>query len=271
MKKKIRQMEGIAAECRARLLEMIVGAGGGHTGGSLSAVDILVSLYFGIMNIDPKNPEDPDRDRFIMSKGHSVEALYAVLSKRGFFGDELLDSYGRFKSPLAGHPVNKIPGVELNSGALGHGLSVGAGLALAAKRSDKSFHTYVLMGDGEHGEGSIMEAAATAGHYHLDNLTAIVDRNRLQISGPTEKVMSIENLAMKYEACGWSVISCEGNNIQNLLNTFKLVQFDGEKPTLVIASTVKGKGVSFMENQAGWHHRVPSIEELEKARAELNQ
>lgn len=259
-----------ATEARKRLLQMIFNAKAGHTGGSLSSVDILTALYFDIMNIRPEHPEYPDRDRFIMSKGHSVEALYAVLSRRGFFDDNVLDTYGEKGSILAGHPTRKVPGVELNSGALGHGLSVGVGLALAAIRSGFPWRTYVLMGDGEHGEGSIMEAAAAAGHYRLDNLIAIIDRNKLQISGATEEVMAIDDLAMKYTACGWKVGECDGNNVEDLITTIRNTPFEPGRPSLVIAHTVKGKGVSFMENKANWHHKVPSEQELELALIELD-
>jgi transketolase len=236
----------------------------------MSSVDILVALYFDVMNIDPGNPEMKGRDRFIMSKGHSVESYHAVLSKRGFFSEEVLDSYGDFNSILAGHPTRKVPGIGVNSGALGHGLSVGVGMALAAIRSGTGYKTFVLMGDGEHGEGSIMEAAAAAGHYRLDNLVAIIDRNRLQISGKTEDVMSIENLEAKYQACGWSVRSSNGHDIEELTAKLKETPFKKGKPSFLIAHTVKGKGVSFMENIAAWHHKVPSTEELLKALDELN-
>ena len=194
MKKGVRGLEKLARAIRATVLKNIVGAGGGHTGGSLSSVDILVALYFHTLRIDPRQPDWAERDRFILSKGHSVESYHAVLAERGFFDKEVLDSYGKFGSILAGHPTRKVPGIEINSGALGHGLSVGVGLALAAKRSGAGYTTYVLTGDGEHGEGSLMEAAAAAGHYRLDNLVCIVDRNGLQISGPTEEVMAIEHL-----------------------------------------------------------------------------
>ncbi len=266
----MKELDVIAIEVRKKLLQNIVKAGGGHTGGSMSSVDILVALYFDVMNIDPGNPEMKGRDRFIMSKGHSVESYHAVLSKRGFFSEEILDSYGDFNSILAGHPTRKVSGIEVNSGALGHGLSVGVGMALAAKRSGTACRTFVLMGDGEHGEGSIMEAAATAGHYRLDNLVAIIDRNGLQISGKTEDVMSIEDLEAKYQACGWSVNSCNGHNIDELMANLKETPFEKGKPSFLIAHTTKGKGVSFMENKASWHHKVPSEEELVMAMKELN-
>ena len=266
----MKELELIAIEIRKKLLQTIVKAGGGHTGGSMSSVDILVALYFDVMNIDPGNPEIKGRDRFIMSKGHSVESYHAVLSQRGFFSEEVLDSYGDFNSILAGHPTRKVPGIEVNSGALGHGLSVGVGMALAAKHSGTGCKTFVLMGDGEHGEGSIMEAAAAAGHYKLDNLVAIIDRNRLQISGKTEDVMCIENLEAKYQACGWSVRSCDGHDMDELTSVLRKTPFEKGKPSFLIAHTVKGKGVSFMEDKAAWHHKVPSTEEMLQAMEELN-
>ncbi len=269
MKNEARGLEEVAREIRATVLKNIAGAGGGHTGGSLSSVDILVALYFDILKIDPRRPDWEERDRFILSKGHSVESYHAVLAERGFFGKEVLDSYGRFGSLLAGHPTRKVPGIEINSGALGHGLSVGVGLALAAKRSGAGYCTYVLTGDGEHGEGSLMEAAAAAGHYQLDNLVCIVDRNGLQISGPTEEVMAIENLEDKYRACGWRVRTCQGNDMRDLLKVLRTIPFETGRPSLIIALTTKGKGVSFMENRAGWHHKVPNREELNQALEEL--
>jgi transketolase len=267
----MKELEQIAIEVRKKLLQNIVKAGGGHTGGSLSSVDILVALYFDVMNIDPENPEMKGRDRFIMSKGHSVESYHAVLSKRGFFSEDVLDTYGEFNSILAGHPTRKVPGIEVNSGALGHGLSVGVGMALAAKRSGTKCKAFVLMGDGEHGEGSIMEAAAAAGHYQLDNLVAIIDRNGLQISGKTEEVLAIENLEAKYRACGWSVRSCNGHDLRELTSKLEDAPFEPGKPSFLIAHTVKGKGVSFIEDQAVWHHKVPSQDQLQQAMDELNQ
>lgn len=267
----VKELEKRAVMIRKRIVEIIHNATGGHIGGSLSSVDILVALHFGIMNIDPENPEMEGRDRFIMSKGHSVEGYYSTLESRGFIMAELLDTYGKYNSLLAGHPTRKVPGIELNSGALGHGLSVGAGLALASKRSGENFRTYVLMGDGEHGEGSIMEAAAAAGHYKLNNLVAIIDRNHLQISGRTEDVMEIDDLEGKYRACGWSVMNCDGHNMKALLECFRNAIIQTEKPTCIIAHTVKGKGVSFMEDKAAWHHKTPTNEQLELAFAELNR
>jgi transketolase len=266
----VKELVKIAVLVRRRTVEVVGKASGGHIGGSLSSVDILVALHFAIMNIDPENPEMKGRDRFIMSKGHSVESYYSTLESRGFITSEILDTYGQFNSILAGHPTRKVPGIELNSGALGHGLSVGVGLAIAAKRLGQSYMTYVLMGDGEQGEGSILEAAASAGHYNLSNLVAIIDRNNLQISGRTEEVCAVEDLEGKYQACGWSVVSCNGHDMNELLHVLKSVKLS-EKPTLVIAHTVKGKGVSFMENNVGWHHKVPTKEQLEQAFSELDK
>jgi transketolase len=266
----VKELVRVAVLVRRKTVEVVGKASGGHIGGSLSSVDILVALHFAILNINPKSPEMKGRDRFIMSKGHSVESYYSTLESRGFITSELLDTYGQFNSLLAGHPTRKVPGIELNSGALGHGLSIGVGLALAANRSGESYMTYVLMGDGEHGEGSIMEAAASAGHYKLNNLVGIIDRNQLQISGRTEEVCAVDDLEGKYRACGWNVVYCNGHDMGELLHVLKNAKLS-EKPTLVIAHTIKGKGVSFMENNAGWHHKVPTKEQLEQAFAELDK
>lgn len=258
-----------ATHVRKRILEIIYRAKGGHTGGSLSSVDILTSLYFSILKVDPAQPKLKNRDRFILSKGHSVEALYCILAEAGFIPDELLDSYGKFQSILAGHPTVKIPGIEVCSGALGHGLSVGVGMALAAKMENEGSRVYVLMGDGEQGEGSIYEAAMSAGHYKLDNLVAIIDRNKLQISGNTEDVMAIDPIRERWESLGWKTLECDGHNIGQLNSIFRSIPILEGKPHLVIAHTIKGKGVSFMENQAKWHHGVPNAEQFALAIKEL--
>jgi len=262
-------LEKLAVEARKRTIEVIYSAGRGHMGGSLSSIDILVNLYFSVLNIDPYDFHKQERDRFILSKGHSVEAYYVVLAMRGFINDNLLKKYGNFNSPLAGHPINKIPGIEINSGSLGHGLSVGVGMAIAAKNDDLPYKVFVLMGDGEHGEGSIMEAVTAASHYKLDNLIAIVDKNKFQLTGPTEEVMAIGDLAKKYESYGWSVLTCNGNKMSDLSNTFSSLPYRKDMPTVIIANTIKGKGVSFMENQAKWHHKVPDKQELTIAMLEL--
>lgn len=260
-----------AASIRKRLLQMIYDAGGGHTGGSLSSVEILVALYFDVLRVDPVNPEMLERDRFILSKGHSVESYYCVLAEAGFFPEEWLSTYGKFNSPLAGHPVNKIPGIELNSGSLGHGLSAGVGMALAARMDKRNSRIFVLMGDGEQAEGSVFEAAMSAWNFKLDNLVGIIDRNRLQISGDTEKIMRLDSLPDRYRSLGWEVREINGNDLKDLLKTLHAVPFQEGHPSLVIANTTKGRGVSFIEDRPEWHHRVPSREELEQALKELEQ
>jgi transketolase len=268
---KILSLQQKAICIRKRTLQMIFEAKHGHTGGSLSCVDILVALYFCILRYNPANPKDPDRDRFIMSKGHSVESYYCILSEAGFFPGEILNTYGKFNSPLAGHPVASVPGVELNSGSLGHGLSVGVGMALAGKMDNKNYKVWVLMGDGEQDEGSVLEAAMAARHYKLDNLIAIIDRNRMQISGNTEDIMKLDSLTERYNTFGWHTEETDGNNINALINIFRRLPVAAEKPHLVIANTIKGKGISFIENQAVWHHKVPTNEQLEEAIRQLDE
>jgi transketolase len=266
----ITALKAKAAQIRIDLLRMIHGAKTGHTGGSLSNTDILTALYYRVMKIDPKRPQWEDRDRFIASKGHSVESLWCILADLGFFPKEELKTYSQFGTRLIGHPNNKVPGVEMNTGALGHGLSISVGMALAAKRDGKAYRVFCLMGDGEQAEGSIWEAAMAGSHYKLDNLIGIIDRNRLQISGSTEDVMSLEPLAEKWAAFGWHVVSIDGNDIEALVKAFEAVPEVPGQPTLVMANTVKGKGVSFAENVAHWHHHVPNDEQLAQALAELS-
>lgn len=265
-----KNLQRVAAETRKKLLQIIFGAGGGHTGGSLSSVDILVSLFFHTMRYDPANAEDPDRDRFILSKGHSVEGFYCVLARAGFFPETELSTYGKFGSRLYGHPTMKVPGVEVPTGALGHGLSVGVGMAIAGKRDDADYRVFVLMGDGEQAEGSVWEAAMAASHYRLDNLVGIIDYNKLQISGDVDTVMRISSLRDRWESFGWHIEEVDGNDVQELTALFDRVPLEPQRPTLVIAHTVKGKGVSFMENNASWHHHVPTDKELDQALAELD-
>ena len=266
----LKQLKKKAAQIRMDLLEMIYRAGGGHAGGSLSSVDILVTLYYSIMKLDPKHPERADRDRFILSKGHSVEGYYAILSDLGFFPREERTSYRKFRSGLIGHPSNHLPSIDVNTGSLGHGLSIGAGMALAGKMDQKDYHVYVLMGDGEQAEGSVWEAAMAASHYQLDHLTGIIDRNGLQISGDTEQVMALESLKGKWTSFGWEVVEvADGNNMEELLTAFRRVLSGDHRPHLVIANTIKGKGVSFMENQPQWHHKVPTESEMKQVRKEL--
>jgi transketolase len=256
---------------RKTILEIIHHANAGHTGGSLSCVDILNVLYNHVMRVSPDTFNDPDRDHYIQSKGHSVEALYTVLADRGFFPADELWTLNQYQSHFVGHPTRKVPGVEQNTGALGHGLSVAVGLALAAKKDGRTYRVYTLLGDGELTEGSSWEASMSAAHYRLDNLIVIVDRNGLQITGPTESVMALESLMDKFTAFGYAVRTCDGNDIGDLLQTFEAVPFEPGKPNLVLATTVKGKGVSFIENALSWHHRVPTDDELAQALAELDQ
>ena len=260
-----------SVQYRKTVLQIIYNAGAGHTGGSLSCIDILNVLYSRVMNVSPENFDDPDRDRYVQSKGHSVEALYTVLADRGFFPAEELYTLERFQSNLIGHPTRKVNGIEQNTGALGHGLSVSVGIALAGKKDGRSYRVYSLLGDGELTEGSNWEASMAAAHFRLDNLVVIVDRNGLQITGPTEKVMALEPLAAKFQAFGYAVRHCDGNDIGDLLRIFQQIPFESGKPSLIIAHTVKGKGVSYIENDVKWHHRVPTDEELALALRELDE
>ncbi len=259
-----------AYELRSFALDLVYGAKTGHIGGDFSEAEIITALYFSELNVDPKDPESPERDYFILSKGHSIETLYAALSKKGFLdGEDVQARYSRFGSPYIGHPNNKLPGIEMNSGSLGHGLPVSIGIAKALQMDGKTNRVYVLMGDGELAEGSVWEGAMAASHYKLDNLCAMVDRNRLQISGSTEDVMHHDDLKARFEAFGWHAIVVEGNNIDSILAGFEEARATKGCPTVLICETTKGCGVSFMENQAAWHHKVPSAEEYAKAKEEL--
>ncbi len=252
---------------RKKILEVIFHAKAGHTGGCLSIIDILNVLYNHVLRIP--SPKDPNRDRFIQSKGHAVEALYVVLADLGFFPEEDLKTMGQYQSPYIGHPTKKIPGMEQNTGGLGHGLSICAGNALAAKKDQSDIKVFTILGDGEMAEGSNWEAMMFAAHYKLDNLCGILDYNKLQISGPNAQVMGLEPIKEKIESFGWSVKEVDGHNIEELVNTFDQLPFEAGKPSFIIAHTVKGKGVSYMENVAKWHHGVPSGEQLEQALVEL--
>jgi transketolase len=264
------ELKAKAIQIRMDLLKMIHGAKTGHTGGSLSNTDILTALYYKIMKIDQQNPKWAERDRFIASKGHSVESLWCILADLGFFPKEELETFSQFGTRLIGHPNNKVPGIEMNTGALGHGLAISVGMALAAKRDGKSYRVFCLMGDGEQAEGSVWEAAMAGPHFKLDNLVGIIDRNRLQISGSTEEVMGLEPLEEKWAAFGWNVVSIDGNDMESLVEAFGAVPTVQGKPTLIMANTVKGKGVSFAENNPAWHHHVPNDIQLSQALAELS-
>jgi transketolase len=259
-----------SVEYRKTILRIIQQARAGHTGGDLSAVDILNVLYNKVLEISPARIEDPGRDRFVQSKGHCVEALYTVLADRGFFPSAELDTLGRYQSHYIGHPTRSVPGIEHNTGALGHGLAVAVGMALAARLDQRRYRVFCLLGDGELDEGSNWEASLAAYHYHLDNLVVIIDRNGLQISGPTEQVNALEPLQEKFKAFGYAVRGVDGHDTQALVDVFGQVPFEPGRPNLVLARTVKGKGVSFIENSQQWHHRVPTAEELARAYQELD-
>ena len=255
---------------RKKILKYIVGAKAGHTGGSLSCIDILNVLYNKVLNVAPENFTSPDRDRYIQSKGHCVEALFVVLADKGFFPESDLETLCKYKSHYIGHPTKKVHGVEQNTGALGHGLPISVGTALAAKMDKKDYRVFTLLGDGELPEGSNWEAALTAAHYNLDNLCAIIDSNKLQITGTNAEVCNTDPIDAKFESFGWAVKEVDGNDVKALEEVFATLPFEKWKPSLVIAHTIKGKGVSFMENNVKWHHGVPDKEQYEKAIAELD-
>lgn len=262
----------LAEKNRKRLVEVVYRAKAGHIGGDLSCLNVMTALYFDVMkNLNPQEPKAADRDRFVLSKGHCVEALYVTLEAKGFLKPEVLDTLGQFGSILSGHPTIEVSGIEVNSGALGHGLSIGTGMAIAAKMDKKDWKTYVLMGDGEQGEGSIYEAAMAASKYHLDNLVAIIDRNHLQISGNTEDVMPIDSIRERWSAFGWDVITMNGDDMESILNTFHAIDYTNKKPHLLISETTKGKGVSFMEGIAKWHHGVLNEEQCIAAVKEIEE
>ena len=265
-----KELAALAYALRQKTVDVIVGAKAGHIGGDMSVMDTLVMLYFKHMNISPENQNDPDRDKFVLSKGHSVESYYTVLAEKGFFDFETYkNSFSRYGSEFIGHPHNSLPGVEMNSGSLGHGLPVCVGMALAGKMDQAPCRVYTVMGDGELAEGSVWEGAMAAGHYGLDNLCAVVDRNGLQISGSTEDVMSHEPLRSRFEAFGWYVIECDGNDMNSLDAAFTEAKNTKGQPSVVIAHTVKGCGSPVMENQAPWHHKVPNAEEYARIEADL--
>lgn len=254
---------------RRKILQYIYQAKAGHTGGSLSCIDILNVLYNEILRVQPETFDSPDRDRYIQSKGHSVEALYVVLADKGFYPEEELETLCRYQSHFIGHPTRKVPGIEQNTGALGHGLPICVGTALAAKMDQSDYRVFTLLGDGELAEGSNWEAFLSAAHYQLDNLCAILDYNKLQITGSISEVIRQEPIIDKLTSFGWAVREVDGHDVEALTATFKQLPFEAGKPSFVIAHTVKGKGVSFMENNLSWHHGVPSAEQYQQALAEL--
>ena len=266
-----KELKQKSIEYRKKILKYIVGANAGHTGGSLSSTDILNVLYNEVLHVSPANFASPGRDRYVQSKGHCVEALFVVLADKGFFPEEDLNTLCKYKSHYIGHPTKKVKGVEQNTGALGHGLPICVGTAIAAKLDNKDYKVYTLMGDGELPEGSNWEAALSAAHYKLDNLCAIIDKNGLQITAATADVMNTDPLNKKWEAFGWSVKEVNGNDIDELKAAFAALPFEKGKPSVIIAHTTKGKGVSFMENQLKWHHGVPNKEQYELAQQELDE
>lgn len=268
--KELAVLKAVANEIRQDIIRMLGTAGSGHPGGSLSAADIVTALYFKFLRIDPENPKNPDRDRFILSKGHAAPVLYSALAQRGYFKREELLTLRKLGSRLQGHPdMKKLPGVDMSTGSLGQGLSAANGMALAGRLDSKDYRVYVLLGDGETQEGQVWEAAMASAHYRLDNLTAFLDHNRLQIDGPIEEVMSPEPLADKWRAFGWDVQVIDGHDMNQILQAVERALTVKGKPQMIVAETVKGKGVSFMENQAGWHGSTPNQEQTEKALAEL--
>lgn len=267
----IKELEEISKEIRKNILKQVHTAKSGHPGGSLSCSDILTVLYFNQMNINEKNPKSELRDRFVLSKGHCSPALYATLCKRGYFEEEKLLEFRNINGSLQGHPdMNKVPGVDMTSGSLGQGLSVANGMALSSKLNHDGFRVYCLVGDGEIEEGQIWEAAMTSSKYKLDNLCVIVDNNGLQIDGKVTDVKGLDNIEGKFKSFGFNTIVVDGNNIANLIDSFETAKLIKNKPTAIIAKTIKGKGVSFMENDASWHGKAPNDEEYQKGIQELS-
>ena len=257
-------------DLRKDCVDIIMAGGGGHIGGDMSLMDILTHLYFEEMNISPENMTDSNRDRFVLSKGHSMEAYYAVLCAKGFLDlEDVKKNFSQFGSHYIGHPNNKLPGIEMNSGSLGHGLPVCVGMALAGKMDGKDYRVYTVMGDGELAEGSVWEAAMAGAHYRLDNLCAIVDRNRLQISGCTEDVMHHDSQAERWASFGWNVITVDGHDYDALRSAFAAARSCKDKPTVLIAETTKGYGSAVMENKASWHHHVPTDAEYRQIIADF--
>lgn len=267
---KIEALKAKAKTIRRHIIRMISRAGSGHPGGSLSAVEIMVALYFHHLRINPKEPNWPERDRFLLSKGHAAPVWYAVLAEAGFFPVSQLDSLRKMGGMLQGHPdMKRAPGVEMSSGSLGQGLSICNGIALAGKLDKKAYRVYTLLGDGECQEGQVWEAAMASAHYKLDNLVGLIDYNGLQIDGPIENIMSPMPLAEKWAAFGWNVLNADGHNIEEIITALEQAGAAKGRPSMIICRTVKGKGVSFMENKHGWHGKAPNAQETEQALKEL--
>ena len=265
------QVKAMANTVRRDILGMICRAGSGHPGGSLSTAELLTVLYFEVMNVRPEDPDWPDRDRFIISKGHGVPTLYSVLARKGFYPLDWMDCLRRLGSPLQGHPhADRVPGLDCSSGSLGQGLSVANGLALGLRRHGSQARVYCLMGDGELQEGQIWEAAMSAAQFKLSNVCGIVDWNHVQLDGTTEEIMDVGDLTKKWADFGWNVIECDGHDPDDVLRAFTAAKACTDKPSVILAHTVKGKGVSFMENKAAWHGAAPNEEQFAAAMAELD-
>lgn len=270
MNNSINELEKIAMDIRRDIVSMLTESGSGHPGGSLSAVEILTALYFHEMRINPQNPRDLKRDRFVLSKGHAAPVLYSVLARKGYFDLKELGTLRKFGSMLQGHPnMNDVPGVDMSTGSLGQGISAAVGMAIAGKLDKSDYRVYALLGDGELEEGEVWEASMSAAHYKLDNLTAFVDHNGLQIDGPCTSVMSPEPVSDKFRAFGWNVIDIDGHDFEAIIDAINKAKETKDKPTMIVCKTVKGKGVSFMENEAGWHGTAPNAEQCAAALKEL--
>lgn len=270
MSNKIAELKEIAKVIRKDIVSMLTESGSGHPGGSLSATDILTTLYFNEMKIDPEDPQNPNRDRFVLSKGHAAPVLYATLARKGYFDVEELKTLRKLGSNLQGHPnMNDLSGVDMSTGSLGQGISAAVGMALAGKLDNKDYRVFALLGDGELEEGQVWEASMSAAHYKLDNLTIFVDFNGLQIDGDIHEVMNPSPIDKKFEAFGWKTIIIDGHSYEDILNAIEEAKATKDKPTAIIAKTIKGKGVSFMENEAAWHGTAPNKEQCEQALREI--
>ena len=270
MAKSLDELKSISTEIRKDIVKMLTESASGHPGGSLSATDIMTVLFFKEMNIDPNNEKDPNRDRFVLSKGHAAPVLYSTLARRGYFPVEELSTLRKFKSRLQGHPsIQYLPGIDMSTGSLGQGISAAVGMALAGKIDKKDYRVYTILGDGELEEGQVWEASMCAAHYKLNNLTAFIDFNGLQIDGDITKVMNPCPIDKKFEAFGWNVLVIDGHNYEEIIDAIEKAKECKDKPTAVVCKTIKGKGVSFMENQAEWHGIAPSREQCEAALKDL--
>jgi transketolase len=268
--KELLRLQDVARRIRCHVVRTISEAGAGHPGGSLSAADILTALYFYTMRLDPRNPTWPERDRFVLSKGHGAAGLYATLAERGFFPIEWLETFGQIDSHLQVHPdMHMVPGIEISTGALGQGISVALGIALGARLNGNTYHVYCLIGDGENQEGQVWEAAEVAAHYGVDNLTVILDYNRVQLMGTLKEILEMSPMAQKWRSFNWTVLEVNGHDIQALVDALEAAQQHRGQPTIIIAHTVKGKGVSYMEGKSAWHGRPPNSDELAQALKDL--